>query len=160
MVSENSFNDKLVRYLVGALSPVNHKGLHQGWTQTSLYLQVIHFTSHHTTSHIVVFCLAFLDSAGTQHGNLPLAGRPILFCGPTQEPALATANEGKNRERFWKKNACEWTGRVEIRKKFLAVSVACMAMYWPTPGFKGRTFKLYGVSVGHIIHREYAVFRG
>ena len=35
------------RWLVGALSPVNHKGLHQGWTQTSLYLQIIHFTSHH-----------------------------------------------------------------------------------------------------------------
>ena len=28
------------------------------------------------------------------------------------------------------------------RKKSLAVSVACMAIYWPTPGFKGRTFKL------------------
>ena len=26
--------------------------------------------------------------------------------------------------------------------KSLAVSVACMAIYWPTPGFKGRTFKL------------------
>ena len=35
--------------LVGALSPVNHKGLHLGWTQTSLYLQVSRFTSHHTT---------------------------------------------------------------------------------------------------------------
>ena len=29
------------------------------------------------------------------------------------------------------------------RKKSLAVSVACMAIYWPTPGFKGRTFKLW-----------------
>ena len=28
------------------------------------------------------------------------------------------------------------------RKKSLAVSVACMAIYWPTPGLKGRTFKL------------------
>ena len=35
---------------VGALSPVNHKGLHQGWKQTSIYFQVIHCTSHHTTS--------------------------------------------------------------------------------------------------------------
>ena len=43
---------------------------------------------------------------------------------------LATANTSKNRERFWK-NAGEWTGRVEIniRKKSLAVSVACMAIY-------------------------------
>ena len=35
--------------LVCALSPVNHKGLHQGWTQTSFYLQLSHFTSHYTT---------------------------------------------------------------------------------------------------------------
>ena len=27
-------------------------------------------------------------------------------------------------------------------EKSLAVSVACMVIYWPTPGFKGRTFKL------------------
>ena len=39
-----------VSSFVGALSPVNHKGLRQGWTQTSLYLQVIHFTSHDATS--------------------------------------------------------------------------------------------------------------
>ena len=32
--------------LVGALSPVNHKGLSQGWIQTSLYLQVTYYTSH------------------------------------------------------------------------------------------------------------------
>ena len=34
-----------------------------------------------------------------------------LFCRPTQEPVLATANTGKTQERFWK-NAGEWTGRV------------------------------------------------
>ena len=77
---------------------------------------------------------------------------------------------GLHRNQYWRqltqeklgrgfgKNAGKWTGRVEIskeewvsllvlqaqsaRKKFLAVSVACMAIYWPTPGFKGRTFKL------------------
>ena len=79
---------------------------------------------------------------GTQHGNLHPIGWPISFCGPTQELVLATANTGKNWERFWKKNAGEWTGRVEIRKKSLAVNAACMATYWPTPGSKGRTFKL------------------
>ena len=41
---------------------------------------------------------------------------------------LATANTGKNRERFGK-NAGEWTGRVEIRKKSLAISVECLAIY-------------------------------
>ena len=34
----------------GALSPVNHKGLYQGWKQTSVYLLVIHSTSHYTIS--------------------------------------------------------------------------------------------------------------
>ena len=29
----------------------------------------------------------------------------------------------------FEKNAGEWTGRVEIRKKFLAISVVCMAIY-------------------------------
>ena len=50
-----AYSEREVSYLVGALSPVNHKGLHQGETQTSLYLQVIHFTSHYTTSHVVSF---------------------------------------------------------------------------------------------------------
>ena len=27
----------------------------RGWTQTSLYLQVNHFTSHHTTNHVCLF---------------------------------------------------------------------------------------------------------
>ena len=97
-----------VSKLVGALSPVNHKGLHQGCTQTSLDLQVIHFTSHHTTSH-VFFCwffIAYLYSAGAQHGNLHLAGWPILFCRPTQEPWVSHSQHRKNREEFWKK--CRW----------------------------------------------------
>ena len=41
---------------------------------------------------------------------------------------LATANTGKIGRGFGK-NAGEWTGRVEISKKFLAVSVACMAIH-------------------------------
>ena len=44
------------------------------------------------------FFLAYLYPPGTQHGNLHPAGGPISFCGPTQEPVLATANTGKNRE--------------------------------------------------------------
>ena len=106
----NSFQQQQQNILlVGALSPVIHKGLNQGWTQTSLYLQVIHFTSHRTTSHVF---LAYLFSAGTQHGKLHPAGWPILFCGPTQEQVLATANAGKKQERFWKKCTwMDWKGR-------------------------------------------------
>ena len=33
-------------------------------------------------------------------------------------------------------------GRNKQGKNSLAVSVAYMALYWPTPGFKGKTFKL------------------
>ena len=35
--------------IVGALSPVNHEGLRQGWKQDSTNLQVIHSTNHYTT---------------------------------------------------------------------------------------------------------------
>ena len=94
--------------LVGALNPVNHKGLHQGRTQTPIYLHVIHFTSHHTTSHVF---WAYLYSAGTQHENLPSARWPILFCGPTQEPCVSHSKHRRNWERFWKKiqvNGLEW----------------------------------------------------
>ena len=91
-------NNELVSQLVCALSPVNHKGLHQGWTtQTSVT-------------------------------------KP-----PEREPQLTQEKVGKG----FGKNAGEWTNWVEITmKKSLAVSVACMAIYWPTPGFNGRTFKL------------------
>ena len=92
-------NAEIVSSLVGAFSPVNHKGLLQGWTQTSIYLQVIHFTSNHTSSHVF---WAYLYSAGTQYGNLHPAGWPILFCRPTQEPMSATANTGKIRRGFGK----------------------------------------------------------
>ena len=41
----------------------------------------------------------------------------VVFCGPTQEPCVSHSQHSKNRERFWKKNAGEWTGRVEINKE-------------------------------------------
>ena len=48
-----------------------------------------------------------------------------LFCGPTQEPVLATANTGKTLERFGE-NADEWTGRVEISKEEIPGSKCSM----------------------------------
>ena len=37
--------------------------------------------------------------------------------------------------------------RIEISKEeILAVSVTCMAIYWPTPAFQGRTCKLCGLN--------------
>ena len=60
------------------------------------------FISQVIIPKVAFFLLFFslLYSAGTQHGNLHPAGWPILFCRPTQEPVLATANTGKHRERF------------------------------------------------------------
>ena len=56
---------------------------------------------------------------------------------------LATANTGKSRERF-SKNAGEWTRRegISSRKKSSAIGAACVALFRPTSGFKGRTFEL------------------
>ena len=101
----------LKEWVSWCLSPVNHNGLHQGWTQTSLYLQVIHFTSHQTTSGVGFFFLCLFRGHSTGE---PASGRiPILFCRPTQKPCVSHSQHRENRERFWK-NAGEWTGRVEI----------------------------------------------
>ena len=63
-----------------------------------------HKSSHHNAQ--VMFFWAYFYSTGAQHRNLHPAEWPNLFCRPTQEPLLATANAGKNWERFWKK--CRW----------------------------------------------------
>ena len=63
----------------------------------------------------VMFLSQDLYYVGTQHRNLYPAGWPILFCRPTQELALATANAGKNPERFWKK--CRWVDRKGSNKQ-------------------------------------------
>ena len=71
-------------------------------------------------------------------------GDRFLFCWPAQELVLPTANTG-NLGKYFEKNAGEWTVRVEIssRKKSLKVGEACMAISWPTPGFKERTFEFW-----------------
>ena len=51
--------------------------------------------------------------------------------GLLRNHVLATANTGKNRERFWK-NADEWTGSVEISKKEIPGSKRGMYGYIST----------------------------
>ena len=114
-----------ISWLVGALNPVNQEGLHKGRTQTLPYLKVIHFTSHHTTSH--VFEPIYISWA-LNTGTCPWQGDLFYSAGLHRSHVLATANIGKLGRGFGK-NAGEWTGRVEIRKKSPAVSVACMAIY-------------------------------
>ena len=50
-------------------------------------------------------------------------------------------------------NEMGWTFKVEImqRTKFVAVGEACMAIFWPTPGFKGRTFVSSVFKMGALI---------
>ena len=55
-----------------------------------------------------------------------------------QEPVLATANS-KNSEQVWEK--CSWMD--QEGRNYLAVGEACMAIFWPTLGFKRRTFELW-----------------
>ena len=106
VIVPNKLHEILAK-LVGALSPVNYKGLHRGWTQASLHVQVISFTSHYTTSH--VFCLfffwAYLYSAGTQHRNLHPAGWAILICLPTQVVGALSPVNHRGLHRGWKQKS-------------------------------------------------------
>ena len=97
----------LVSELVGALNPVNYKGLHQGWTQTSFYLQVIHFTSYDTTS--------WGGSGETIYIPRALNMGTCIQQGDLFYSAHLHRNE-KNRRGFGR-NAGEWTRRVEISKE-------------------------------------------
>ena len=69
----------------------------------------------------MLFFLAYLYSADTQHENLHPAK-------PTQEPVLTPANTGKIGRGFGK-NADEWTGRVEISKEEIPGSKCSMYGY-------------------------------
>ena len=112
--------------LTGALSLVNHKD----------YIRAehkLHFISESFISQVIIpqvmfFFLVYLYSAGTQHGNLHPARRPILFCGPTQDQCNSHSQHRRNRARFWK-NAGGWTGRVEISKEEIPDSECSMYGY-------------------------------
>ena len=115
--------------------------------QPSAYLLAHNNTCFGTskTNFHVPFLGIYLSSAGTHPGTC--LNRmwlwtvwPVLFRLPTLEKTVL-AIWLKGRERIWKKEG-ECTGMVEIRtrKKFLAVCGACVAMFWPTGGFKRTTF--------------------
>ena len=52
-----------------------------------------------------------------------------MFCGPTQEPVLATTNTGNKSGEVLEKNAVEWTGRIEISKEEIPGSKHSMHGY-------------------------------
>ena len=116
-----------VRVFVGTLSPVNHKGLHQGWTQTSLYLQVVHFTSHHTTSR--VFCCLF------KQVYIPrvLNTGTCIHQGDLFYSAGLHRNHSQHRKKLGevseKKNAGDWSRRAEISEEEIPGSKRSMYGY-------------------------------
>ena len=55
---------------------------------------------------------------------------------------LATASTRKYREKFWKENAVEWTGRVEISKEEVPGSKRSVCGYILTE-LKGSPFKAW-----------------
>ena len=87
-----------------------------------IFLSLLIFRGHSTrepaSSRVTYFILRAYTGSGVRHSQ-----------------------SRKKIGRGFGKNADEWTGGVEIKKKFLAVSVACMAIYLPTRGFKGRMSK-------------------
>ena len=79
--------------------------------------------------------------------SLPQATTQIISAISEREPrkrirhALEPTQEKLGRG--FGENAGGWTGPVEIsEEEILAVGVACMAIYGPAPGLKGRTFEL------------------
>ena len=66
---------------------------------------------------------------------------------------LAKIDKVQKYQKDLETNDGEWAGKVQIRtrKKFLALSEACVSIFCPTPGFKGRTFVSSGsVSYTHL----------
>ena len=106
---------------------------------------------------VVVFfnpiCIPWALSTGTciRQGDL------FHNAGLHRSQVLATANTGEIGRGFGKMQVNGPEGYKEARKKSLAVSIACMAIYWPTPGFNERTFKpcvlnRWDVCNGNIFH--------
>ena len=119
----------LVSSFVGALSSVSHEGLHKWRTQTSFYLKFSHFTSHYTTSHAFIFFFSLFIYH--RHSTREPASSKVTYfiLRAYKGTVLAAANTGKTWERFWKKNAGEWTGRVEIGKEEIHGSKRSMYGY-------------------------------
>ena len=72
---------------------------------------------------------AHLYSATTQHGNLYPAEWSLLFCGPTQEPVVATANTGKLGRGFGKNAGVSWateTGKGRVKTEVVvSIVITC-----------------------------------
>ena len=90
--------------------------------------------SHLLIGYTITYAMVPIHSVGTHLGNQlksPVTmSRVACF--------ILWAHTGTN-YRVWKQwMPIHW--EIKTSKKFLAVEEACVAILWPTPGFKGRTF--------------------
>ena len=124
------FQKRLISNLADALSPTDHKGLYQGWKQTSIHLLVIHSTNRHTTSfffsnhnsnYIHNFgtqtqknnstCFgAHFYSVGTQHRNLHQSS--VTMSRMTYSILLAHTETGVSHSKY-RNNSGEVLGRID-----------------------------------------------
>ena len=91
----HSIEDCVTRKLiVGAFSPISHKWLHQGLKQTSVYLQVIHSTSHYTTNLFLSnYSSNSIHNFGTQtQKNNNTCFGACLFSAGTQQKAITVSD--------------------------------------------------------------------
>ena len=110
--------------LVGALSPVNHKDYIRAGHK-------LHSISRLFISQVIPQVMFFEPISITRapnSGTCIQQGDLFYSAGLHRNHVLATANTEEIGRGFGK-HAGKWTERVEIRKKSLAVSVACMAIY-------------------------------
>ena len=84
---------ELVSQFVGALSPVNHKGLHQGWTPTSLSLHVYSF--HMSLYHKSCFFKPSYIPRVLNTGTCLWQGDLFYSAGLHRNHVLDTANTRK-----------------------------------------------------------------
>ena len=92
---------------------------------------------------------AYLNSAGTSSINCnDEQGGLSYSAGPHRNRCQLQPTQEEKGEVLGK-NAGGWTGRTEVssRKKSPAVGEACTAIFRPTPGIKGRTFKLWVLNI-------------
>ena len=105
----------------------------------------------------------YLYSSGSKYRDLEQwAGRPILFCTPRWEPALATENARKTQ---WEELKVEWLLNNDGRNYggggggggSLAVGEACKAIFWPSQGFDSSQFSAGRalISASVVIHCQW-----
>ena len=73
---------------------------------------------------------------------------------------LAKTDKVQKYQKDLETNDGEWAGKVQIRtsRTFLAAWAAYMAIFWPTQGFKGRTFHSSGFSTEGTLICAYSAY--